>query len=142
MMIKSLTHLGSLRLAEVKGPKWELVEEEFPSLKRLTICRCNDLLNWNVNSSHFPVLETFHFIGLPRLSEIPFEIGDIPTLQSIRLHGCSASAAVSAMRIGAEQESMGNNDLQLDLRLSRREEERFQKMVEEEGLTSNSLRRH
>ncbi|XP_057774791.1 putative late blight resistance protein homolog R1B-16 [Salvia miltiorrhiza] len=141
MMIKSLAHLGSLVVYIIKGSEWSLVEEEFPRLKRLTIYSCDDLISWDAQSSHFPVLENICIQKSPKLSEIPCDIGEIPTLRLIQLKSCSVSAAVSAMRIMVEQESFGNEELQLEVDFNEMEQvERFQKMVREEGLRSNNLR--
>lgn len=140
MMMKSLSHLGSLELQSVRGPEWDLVDEEFPSLKVLRFLWCDDLMRWNANSSHFPVLEHLDIWGAHKLSEIPFDIGEISTLKFIDVRDCGAPVAVSAMRIVAEQESLGNHDLRLDVVFSKRDEyETSRKMVEEEGLTSKNL---
>lgn len=143
MMSKSLPRLGSLRLHSVllRGLDWDLVDEEFCLLKELMIFYCYDLIYWNANSSHFPVLENLTIWGAPKLSEISLEIGEIPTLRLIQLFNCRASAAVSAMRMLVEQESLGNQDLQLYVEFSKMEEvEIFKKTIQEECLASNSLR--
>ncbi|KAH6805060.1 hypothetical protein C2S51_029891 [Perilla frutescens var. frutescens] len=111
MVIKSLPHLEELELDPIKGL-----------------------------DSHFPILEILHIRSAPKLSEIPFDIGEISTLRRIELDGCSMSAAISAMRIVVEQESLGNEDLHLDVHFWKMEEvKRFQKMVQEEDLRCNSL---
>lgn len=141
MMIKSLPRLGSLRLFKVKGPAWNLVDVGFPRLKILSISRCDDLMYWNASSSHFPVLESLNMWHVPKLIEIPFDIGEIPTLGLIKLLSCSTSAAISAMRILVEQESFGNHDLQLEVDFKDMEEvRRFQKMAKKERLRTNNIR--
>ncbi|KAL8538119.1 hypothetical protein ACS0TY_000177 [Phlomoides rotata] len=92
------------------GAEWETVEGQFCSLKVLTIDRCCDLRNWITDNTHFPHLERLLLRFLVELEEIPLSIGDIPTLKSIRLDGCSTSAADSATRIEEEQLEFGNMD--------------------------------
>lgn len=58
MMIKSLPHLGSLDQGSVHGPEWEVVEVQFPCLRKLIIRNARDLMFWSADSSHFPLLET------------------------------------------------------------------------------------
>ncbi|KAL8529736.1 hypothetical protein ACS0TY_006970 [Phlomoides rotata] len=68
------------------------------------------------------------------LYEIHSDIGYIPTLECISLLNCSSiSAAVSAIKILEEQDSLGNQglpDFQYTLEL-----ERFKEHVEMDGLT-------
>ncbi|XP_047951834.1 putative disease resistance protein At3g14460 [Salvia hispanica] len=96
MTIASLPHLRSLRLGKLEGSEWNLVDEEFSSLEFLEISRCEDLIYWNANSSHFPILKFLDILELPKLGEIPFDIGEVPTLEAIRLEGCSMRLAMSA----------------------------------------------
>lgn len=112
-------------------------------MKVLWISRCDDWTYWNANNSHIPVLEILHIWTMPNLSEIHFDIEEIPTLRVVELYHCSVPAAVSAVRIVVEQESFGNHDLRLEVYFFKRGEvDSFLKIVEEEGLTSNSLRLH
>lgn len=55
----------------------------------------------------FP-LEKLTLQHMLELEEIPLDIGDIETLQNISLEACTVSAAISAMRIMEEQDSLGN----------------------------------
>ncbi|KAH6758339.1 hypothetical protein C2S51_018574 [Perilla frutescens var. frutescens] len=145
---EDLTMLGSLPCLEaltlrfsIEGEEWNPVEGEFLCLKYLEIWCCHDLIKWNAESFHFPVLESLAFRRLSRLEEIPSGIGEIPTLGHIQMEECGVCAAISAMRILVEQESLGNHGLQLKLRFWYQEDhQRFREMVKEEGLESNNLR--
>ncbi|XP_042065363.1 putative late blight resistance protein homolog R1C-3 [Salvia splendens] len=99
LMIASLPHLRYLQLDKLEGAEWNLVDEEFSSLQVLEISCCDDLIYWNANSSHFPVLEYLRIKETPKLGEIPFDIGEVPTLQAIVLRDCSMCLAMSALRI-------------------------------------------
>lgn len=96
----------------VEGEEWSPVEGGFASLKFLLL-ECGNLVHWNAERSHFPVMERLLLEELGRLEEIPLDIGDIPTLRQIRVAGCSESAVISAMRIAEEQESFGNEGLEV-----------------------------
>ncbi|EYU21848.1 hypothetical protein MIMGU_mgv1a023991mg [Erythranthe guttata] len=91
------------------GTEWETVEGQFCNLKFLQICDCSDLERWTTESAHFPRLEQLDLRHLDRLEEIPSDIGEIPTLQSIRVQYCSKTAVISARRILDEQEEFDNN---------------------------------
>ncbi|KAL8551056.1 hypothetical protein ACS0TY_000221 [Phlomoides rotata] len=113
--IGSLPLLQFLRLSlgACRGPKWKTVEGQFCSLQVLQIADADDLKYWDTDSSHFPRLEHLLLQFFEELEEIPSSIGDIPTLKSIQLVGCSKFADDSAKRIKAEQEENGNEDLQV-----------------------------
>ncbi|KAI3464076.1 hypothetical protein Pfo_020739 [Paulownia fortunei] len=113
-MIGSLPHLEVLKLewGSITGPEWNPVEGEFLRLKFLKIY-CSNLIYWTADSSHFPVLESLVLDQLFKLDEIPLGLGEIPTLRVIRLDYCRESAAISAMKILQEQESLGNEGLQV-----------------------------
>ncbi|KAL2243750.1 putative late blight resistance protein homolog R1A-10 [Sesamum indicum] len=95
-----------------KGPEWSPVEGQFPQLKVLRIWE-SDLVKWRADSIHFPNLERLHLYNMFCLEEIPWGIGDIPTLLSIHLLKCSDSCVNSAKQILEEQQSFGNETLQL-----------------------------
>ncbi|XP_057780805.1 putative late blight resistance protein homolog R1A-4 [Salvia miltiorrhiza] len=114
-IIGSLPHLEALKLDNsVKGQKWSPVNGEFLRLRFLSIIDC-DLRCWDADSSHFPVLEKLRLEGLKHLEEIPLDTGEIPTLEVISVDGCSESAQISAMKIKEEQESLGNEGLQVEI---------------------------
>ncbi|EYU35748.1 hypothetical protein MIMGU_mgv11b017474mg [Erythranthe guttata] len=56
-----------------------------------------DLERWTTESAHFPRLEQLDLRHLDRLEEIPSDIGEIPTLQSIRVQYCSKTAVISEL---------------------------------------------
>ncbi|KAL7111271.1 hypothetical protein ACP275_05G078000 [Erythranthe tilingii] len=95
------------------GTEWETVEGQFCNLKFLQICDCSDLERWTTESAHFPRLEQLDLRHLDRLEEIPSDIGEIPTLQSIRVQYCSKTAVISAKRILDEQEEFDNVGLRV-----------------------------
>ncbi|KAI7995300.1 hypothetical protein LOK49_LG11G00947 [Camellia lanceoleosa] len=66
-----------------------------------------------VSSNHFPVLQRLVLIQCNGLKKIPSEMGNIPTLQMIEVHWCHPFLANSAKEIKEEQESIGNNWLQM-----------------------------
>ncbi|XP_042022972.1 putative late blight resistance protein homolog R1B-12 [Salvia splendens] len=112
------TKIGSLPLLQVIRleensfivSEWETMEDQFLSLMFLQIEDC-DLECWITENTHFPSLEHIVLCDLSALGEIPLSIGDIPTLQSIKVRRCSDSAVDSAERIKEEQQELGNENL-------------------------------
>ncbi|KAH6788415.1 hypothetical protein C2S51_003421 [Perilla frutescens var. frutescens] len=136
-MIGWLPYLQLLKLLHnsFTGEEWSPVEGGFLALKYLKI-GCHELKIWNADKSHFPVLDTLVLHDLFILDGIPLGIGDIPTLTCIRVKNCSISGAVSAMRILEEQESMGNDALQIQVKYREKTDvENFKEQVEMEGIT-------
>ncbi|XP_047947604.1 putative late blight resistance protein homolog R1A-10 [Salvia hispanica] len=117
-MIASLPHLQllDLRGKAVVGTEWEFVNEEFRNLKHLIIYDCPNLRNCIADRTTFPVLETLHLENLYVLSDIPFDIGEIPTLEKLSVIKCSKSARMAAIKILEEQESFGNQALHVHIR--------------------------
>ncbi|KAK4383808.1 putative disease resistance RPP13-like protein 3 [Sesamum angolense] len=115
-IIGSLPNLEVLILQEdaFDGEKWEPNEEEFPQLKFLFISSSN-LEYWHAESTHFPKLKNLVLHGCFKLKEIPSDIGEIPTLESISLCLCSSSVVVSAKEILMEQRSLGNDDFRVSV---------------------------
>ncbi|KAL0440928.1 UNVERIFIED_CONTAM: putative late blight resistance proteinR1B-16 [Sesamum radiatum] len=109
-----LPNLEKLKLYHnaFKGAEWSPVEGQFPRLKVLIIWK-NDLVWWRAEDIHFPYLERLVLDEMHSLEEIPSGIGDIPTLRSIHLKSCSGSSVNSARQILEEQQSFGNETLQL-----------------------------
>nr|XP_033513108.1 putative late blight resistance protein homolog R1B-16 isoform X2 [Nicotiana tomentosiformis] len=113
----SLCRLPNLEVLKLKnyaftGPKWEQVEEGFCSLKLLLI-EMSDLEQWSASNDHFPCLEHLVLKGCLHLDSIPRDLGFIPTLQIIELDNSSQSAVLSAKEIQEEQQSCGNDALQV-----------------------------
>lgn len=130
LLWEDMTIIGSLPYLEVlklkigsfKGPEWSPVEGEFLCLKSLVIEACDDLVEWTADNTHFPRLEHLVLERLEKLREIPSEIGEIPTLQSIELRYCSDSAVISAKNLLDEQEALGNVGLQVRVYLLQKSE--------------------
>ncbi|KAI3455561.1 hypothetical protein Pfo_012224 [Paulownia fortunei] len=116
-----LPHLEVLKLLfqAITGPNWNPVEGEFLRLKFLLIQCCDDLVHWTADSIHFPCLEQLVLQHMYSLEEIPSGIGDIATLRLIQLDYCSNSLVDSALAILEEQQSLGNEDLQVQSEHSR-----------------------
>ncbi|KAI3470213.1 hypothetical protein Pfo_026876 [Paulownia fortunei] len=112
--------IGSLRNLEVlklrhcsyEDCKWETTEEEFPQLKFLQIINTN-LQDWITESSHFPSLKRLMLGYCRRLREIPVVVGEIPTLELIEVNTWDKSLVGSAKQIKEEQQSFGNDYLQV-----------------------------
>ncbi|PWA78618.1 Disease resistance protein [Artemisia annua] len=115
-IIQSLPNLEVLKLGEdsFDGPLWKTDDEaQFRQLKLLRL----DMLNfrqWEAYSINFPCLKQFEIVGCYNLEEIPLEIGDIPTLEVIRIDYRSRSIFESVKRILEQQRDVGNYDLQIE----------------------------
>ncbi|XP_047952654.1 putative late blight resistance protein homolog R1B-16 [Salvia hispanica] len=105
--IGALPLLQKLKLerAGFENGVWETSEEQFPSLKYLELKWCR-LVSWITDSSHIPCLEKLRLYAIKELKEIPCEIGEIPTMQSIHLEYCSKSVVESAKAIAEEQDEI------------------------------------
>ncbi|XP_057776323.1 putative late blight resistance protein homolog R1A-3 [Salvia miltiorrhiza] len=114
-----------------KTGKWDTIEGQFRSLKLLQLHYCNGLKNWTMaENSHFPLLHELRLRGLRQLEEIPSEVGEIPSLKSITLKGCSKSAVESAKKIVEEQQDLYGDQLDLHVRaIVRKEHERLQSLA-------------
>lgn len=123
--IGSLPHLETLELGSVEGAEWSPIERQFRSLKGLVVQASEGLIHWNVDDSHFPVLQDLQLCSVPNLEEVPLEIGEISTLEQIFLDRCKVSAAISAMKLVNEQESNGNEGLLIFVTLEYSEFELF-----------------
>ncbi|KAI5678123.1 hypothetical protein M9H77_09073 [Catharanthus roseus] len=101
--------LPNLEILKVKdnffsGPIWETMDEGFPSLMFLKLSHM-DLCKWISSSDHFPRLKRLVLNDCLELEEIPFEFGDIPTLQTIEVYHSSNSTVESAKQILESQKS-------------------------------------
>ncbi|KAH6781487.1 hypothetical protein C2S51_006780 [Perilla frutescens var. frutescens] len=133
-MIGLLPFLEVLKLeATSVGYVWKPVEGEFLRLKYLKMKCCNDLLAWKAGRSHFPVLEQLVLRGTWGLDEIPSGMGEIATLGSISVEYCNYEMAFSAMKLLEEQDSLGNEELRVRVRMNNLDVERFREIVEVES---------
>ncbi|KAL7115004.1 hypothetical protein ACP275_04G156600 [Erythranthe tilingii] len=141
-IIGSLPHLEVLKLKlspNTAGSAWNPIEGEFLRLKFLFI-ECIYLVNWNADSSHFPVLEKLVLEQMEKLEEIPLDIGEIPALGAISLKSCSESSAISAVKIAEERENGVNEGLQLQVEFFYKAQmESFLEKMERESLKINNL---
>lgn len=112
-IVGSLPNLEVLKLRSQAcvGPDWCPIEGEFVRLKSLVIGKTN-LRHWRADKTHFPILEHL-VLQYINLMEIPPELGELLTLRKIELFECSESTTTSAKKILEEQESLGNEGLQL-----------------------------
>ncbi|KAL0357578.1 UNVERIFIED_CONTAM: putative late blight resistance proteinR1A-10 [Sesamum calycinum] len=116
----NMTIIGTLPNLEVlkllgnafRGPEWRSIEGEFCQLK-LLVLECLDIVQWRADDTHFPRLQKLTIRSCDQLEEIPSCIGDISTLQLIELVDCHPSAMTSAQQIQEDQQSLGNNDLEV-----------------------------
>lgn len=113
-IVGSLSYLEVLKIKyhAFEGPVWETNDGEFRRLKLLLI-HMTDLEHWKVDETHFPSLERLSLEYCYNLVEIPSGIGKIPTLRKIELCGCSTSVVTSAKVIEEEKTCLGNNGFQV-----------------------------
>ncbi|XP_022857920.1 putative late blight resistance protein homolog R1A-3 [Olea europaea var. sylvestris] len=110
----SLPNLEVLKLHEFAfiGPAWAPIDGEFPKLKFLLIWE-TDLEHWRADKAHFPSLEHLILRKCSKLVAIPLGIGEIATLEIIEIDDSSPSAVISAEDILDDQQSQGNEGLQV-----------------------------
>ncbi|KAL0364733.1 UNVERIFIED_CONTAM: putative late blight resistance proteinR1B-14 [Sesamum angustifolium] len=119
--VKDLSCLHKLRTLKCASLKYDggnlLSNLVFPhSLKKLTLRDCGVLdldMNRIADGTHFPRLEHLVIRHCLDLEAIPLGIGDIPTLKVIEVHECSSSAVNAARMIQEEQQSYGNDELEV-----------------------------
>lgn len=113
-----LTNLEVLKLEHYafEGQEWEPAEGEFLKLKHLLLEDLN-LENWRADSIHFPSLQCLIIRYCKNLKEMPCGIGEILMLQLIELHCCADSLVASVKQMQEEQLGLGNDGLQVRIRL-------------------------
>ncbi|XP_076910267.1 putative late blight resistance protein homolog R1A-3 [Bidens hawaiensis] len=115
-IIQSLLNLQVLKLhfQAFEGSCWNTAEQEFPQLRFLRLEGLN-IKVWEAYSTSFPCLKQLEIFRCSGLKEIPLEIGDIPTLELIKIKECRHSVDESIRRIQEEQRDIGNYDLKIDV---------------------------
>ncbi|CAH1425004.1 unnamed protein product [Lactuca virosa] len=113
-IIQSLPNLESLVITHngFEGTLWETGEEPFQRLKFLRFAGLN-IKQWEASSINFPCLEELQVGVCDDLIEIPLELGDISTLEYIKVFFCGASLLVSLQKIQQEQDDVGNYELEI-----------------------------
>ncbi|XP_060169613.1 putative late blight resistance protein homolog R1B-17 [Lycium barbarum] len=116
-VLGKLPNLEVLKLKHLsfQGPEWETNEEGFHQLNYLLV-ESRELVLWKQASTGgypFPALRHLVLRFCYKLKEIPYEIGDIPSLEVIELHSCSPYAARLATTIQEEQINSGNSCLEI-----------------------------
>ncbi|XP_057792304.1 putative late blight resistance protein homolog R1B-16 isoform X2 [Salvia miltiorrhiza] len=102
--VGSLPNLQVLKLMNraCEGSTWETKEGQFRSLEFLQIGECN-LEKWETEESHFPRLKQLLLYNCSQLSEIPNDIGYIPTLELIQVDYANESLVECVKQIQEEQ---------------------------------------
>lgn len=115
-IVALLPNLEILKIEDnfFSGPIWETNDDGFCRLRYLKLSHM-DLHKWISSSDHFPRLEHLVLNGCLELEEIPVEIGDIHTLQTIEVYCSSETAMESANLILKYQKMLGNDDLEVFL---------------------------
>ncbi|XP_073119378.1 putative late blight resistance protein homolog R1A-3 [Henckelia pumila] len=113
-IVGSLPNLKVLKLKDhaCLGTEWEPSEREFSQLKLLVLEEL-DLMHWKVDYNYFPSLQRLILHSCHELVEIPSEMGESQTLSVIELHECKASVLNSAQKILELQQSYGNDGFQV-----------------------------
>ncbi|GKD70080.1 disease resistance protein, partial [Tanacetum coccineum] len=112
-IIQSLPNFEVLKLNDtLKGALWKTGEAQFRQLKFLRLENLY-IKQWEAYSINFPSLKQLEIVKCRYLEEVPLEIGDIPTLELIKIDGCRVSVVKSMKRIQEEQHDVGNYDLQI-----------------------------
>ncbi|KAL2531445.1 Disease resistance protein RPP13 [Abeliophyllum distichum] len=111
-IIGKLKYLEVLKLQNVcfGGNQWDTSEGGFPQLKFLKLYGVQ-IVEWNAASDHFPRLQQLVLEFCYHLKMIPPNLGDIPTLQMIKVYKCTKAIEESAKQIQEEQGDNGNEEL-------------------------------
>nr|QRG33147.1 Rpi-amr1c [Solanum americanum] len=119
--MKLLANLPNLEVLQgysaFAGTDWRLNKDVvFRKLKYLLLYKCKDLQRWEAaGSDNFPMLEQLILRGFSQLEEIPESVGEIMTLKLIKIDWCSSGVDTSAKKIQEEQQSWGNDELQVQI---------------------------
>ncbi|KAK9051916.1 hypothetical protein SSX86_028544 [Deinandra increscens subsp. villosa] len=115
-IIQSLPNLQFLKLKHraFEGSCWNTDGQEFQQLTFLRLEGLN-IKEWEACILSFPCLGQLEIYSCKDLKGIPLEIGDIPTLELIRINDCNDFVSKSVKRIQEEQNDLGNFDLKIEL---------------------------
>ncbi|KAM0013550.1 putative P-loop containing nucleoside triphosphate hydrolase, leucine-rich repeat domain superfamily [Helianthus debilis subsp. tardiflorus] len=115
-VIQSLPNLQALKLehSSFEARCWNTDGQVFPQLKFLRLSRLL-MTEWEAYSRSFPCLRQLEVIRCEFLEGIPLEMGDIPTLELIKIKFSSNSVIESVRSIEEEQRDLGNFDLKIDI---------------------------
>ncbi|KAL8267899.1 hypothetical protein R6Q59_001697 [Mikania micrantha] len=115
-IIQSLPNLQVLKLEDwaFVGSCWSTYEHEFPKLSFLRL-RWLDIKLWKADTTSFPCLKQLEIDRCEGLEEIPLEIGEIPTLELIKIKYCRSFVGESVRRIQEDQGDFGNYHLKIDV---------------------------
>ncbi|KAL8228361.1 hypothetical protein R6Q57_015945 [Mikania cordata] len=97
-----------------EGSCWNTHEQVFQHLKFLRFDGLN-INTWEACSSSFPCLRRLEICYCSRLEEIAYEIGEIPTLELIKIESCKTSVGESVRRIQDNQHDFGNYNLTIEI---------------------------
>ncbi|KAG5628439.1 hypothetical protein H5410_000156 [Solanum commersonii] len=95
--------------------KWDIEDEEFPTLKVLKL-RSLKITTWNASDESLSNLEQLLVQSCFHLQELPFVVGEILTLKMIEVKRCGESLENSVRQIQEEQEGYGNEVLKMEAR--------------------------
>ncbi|KAL2531377.1 Disease resistance protein (CC-NBS-LRR class) family [Abeliophyllum distichum] len=111
-IIGKLEYLEVLKLERIcfEGEQWDTSEGGFPQLKFLKLKKV-EIAEWNISRDHFPRLQRLVLEFCESLKMIPPNLGDIPTLQMIKVYKCAKAIEDSAKQIQEEQQDNGNEEL-------------------------------
>ncbi|KAL2533017.1 NB-ARC domain-containing protein [Abeliophyllum distichum] len=113
-IIGELPKLEVLKLRDVtiEGKRWDASEGEFQELRFLELDGVQ-IEHWNASIDNFPKLEQLVLRSCLQHLEIPSDLGFIPCLLKIEVHGCIKSVEDSALQIQEEQRDNGNEELKV-----------------------------
>ncbi|KAK1423639.1 hypothetical protein QVD17_18945 [Tagetes erecta] len=116
-IIQSLPNLEVLKLTcnGFEGSCWNAEEQVFQELKFLRL-EILDIQQWKADEESFPSLRHLEIFNCKDLEEIPLDIGDIPTLELIKINNCRASLDESVRMIEEQQHDSGNVNLKVVFR--------------------------
>ncbi|KAL2482262.1 Disease resistance protein (CC-NBS-LRR class) family [Forsythia ovata] len=113
-ILGSLPNLQVLKLRSTAFfyQEWITNAGEFLQLKYLLL-EDIAIVHWRVDITDFPKLERLVLKDCYELVEFPYKIGEIPTLRSIELYGCSGSIVNSAKYMQEERLILRNDGHQI-----------------------------